>query len=363
VNPGLLLFEAHPLYSLPVAFLLICCVAVLAVESLELRPWRLVAFGCLLNVVILTRSAYHLCLVIPAGALIWSAARSRRRLVFVLFILASSFSAAWYAKNYSQFGFFGSSSWLGYNLWRATAIRFSSAEKAALVEEGAIDSVMAEMIDCRPQLTIAAPSQFRRFGYDSTSAVSALSRNNANNINVVAISNHYFTNSLRIINADRWHYLANVADAYRLFCGSATGFRQLAENREKMRAHAAFFADVLEGGGLAKRIGEKMNAGSLGSFHFALLPITLLGWLAWWSRGEPKSWTERRALVGRDAAAIAAWGLVLYTAVVSSALEHGENARFRFEVEALCWGLMWVLAVRLWRKLHNTGAETIPQSL
>ena len=49
-----------------------------------------------------------------------------------------------------------------------------------------------------------------------------------------------------------------------------------------------------------------------------------------------------------EAPLLAAAGLILYTALVGSALELGENVRFKFMIEPLLLTLWTVLVVRWW---------------
>ena len=59
-------------------------------------------------------------------------------------------------------------------------------------------------------------------------------------------------------------------------------------------------------------------------------------------------------VVREEAALIGAGALVLYTALVGSALELGENVRFKFMIEPLLLTYWTVVAVRWWR-LRRTG--------
>jgi hypothetical protein len=116
LNPTLFLFEAYPLYDLLTAFLVMLTLFFLALYKEYRRLRLLFAFILTLNLLILTRSFYHLLLLLPAIPFALFLARVQRRRLLPALLLISLLSTSWYAKNSYRFDFFGSSSWMGIGL-------------------------------------------------------------------------------------------------------------------------------------------------------------------------------------------------------------------------------------------------------
>ena len=121
-NPALYLYEAYVLYEVLTAFLVLATLAALLWHWQRQTPAALYAFLLALNLLILTRSVYHIVLLAPALLLVWwlAPAPTRRR-VMLTGARICLLRLGGYAKNHVLFDTFGASSWWGIGLWKAAS--------------------------------------------------------------------------------------------------------------------------------------------------------------------------------------------------------------------------------------------------
>ena len=314
------------------------------------RLWILWCAVLVLNLLVLTRASFHILLLpvfLGMGAVL--AGDLRRRFLWPALVICM-LSVGWYAKNQAMFGFFGASSWMGSNLWRIASANYAPETLDRLQAQGVLDSVAVERKYFDP------PSAFRPFGFDRTSKIAVLARDDYNNINMIDIADMHRRNALRLIRYDPRHYLANVAEAYSFYCRPSFQTRPLATNLRRLPT-PIFHLSRLDGRDLAKRLNDRV-AGSWTSLYQVLIPLVLLGYFGralWLCRGQRRHWA---ALVRAFPAETSAWLLIGYLTAVSIFFEHGENCRFKFPVESLI--VCMTLAIpfgRLWREpWRPTGA-------
>ena len=339
LDPALVLYEAYALYETLCAFLVMVMFLAVVRATPEGRTVPLLVGLAALSALVLTRSLFHLALLVPAvvGA---AALARRRRLVFAWGVAFALLPAAWYGKNFVQGGFFGASSWYGIGLWRVALFRYERADVDPLLRQGTLDRIVTV-----PPFSL--PSRYRPLGYDQFSDIPSLSRDDFHNINVPAISTAYGGAAYRLIASDPLHFLGNALIGYGNFSAPSTEYEHLAPDRSRMGAHVAAWR-VLTGLPLARLIDRALPTGTTGSLFLVLIPLGLLvhARLVGHRRGVGQA-LER--VTREEAALIGAGALVLYTVLVGSALELGENVRFKFMIEPLLLTYWTVLTVRWWR--------------
>jgi 4-amino-4-deoxy-L-arabinose transferase-like glycosyltransferase len=358
LNPALFLYEAHMLYDVMTAFLVVLSCAWLAFHALRPRVAWLVLFILTVNLLILCRSMFHVALLAPLAPLACLLAGRRWKRLLAFSLVIGILSVGWYAKNLAQFGFFGSSSWSGMNLWRVAWAYYTPDELDALVGRGIVHPVTAKVE------AFEKPSLFVAHGFRETSDVRVLALDNYNNVNIPAIADMYGTSALRLIRHDPRHYLRNVGKAYRMFCRPSSKLRFLDANREKIRALDGVASDLLQGyrwlGGDKKRPERHCN-----SFVFFLLPaaMALLAVSAARAcRGSVSLWVAHI----RSQSVLVFLGLIVgYVCLVGCTHELGETDRFKFSVEAPLGVLIFWSSYRfglvplrgLWSRLRQGGME------
>ena len=344
LDPALVLYEAYALYETLCAFLVMVMFLALVKAGPEGRTGPLLVALAALSVLVLTRSLFHLALLVPAVA--GAAALARRpRLVLAWGAAFALLPAGWYGKNLIQEGFFGASSWYGMGLWRVALFRYERADVGPLLREGSLDRIVTVP-------PFSPPSRYRVLGYDRLSDVPSLSRDDFHNINVPAISAAYGGAARRLIASDPLHFIGNALIGYGNFSAPSTEYDHLTPDRDRMGVHVAAWR-VLTGLPLARLVDRALPTGTTGSVFLVLIPLGLLAHARLVGRRRREG--EAMALVAREEAALIwAGALILYTVLVGSALELGENVRFKFMIEPLLLTYWTVAAVRWWR-LRCTG--------
>ncbi len=317
LHPTLLLYEAYPLYTHLAAML--CVVAVWCVHAFVTtrRESALVGFAATAIALILVRSAFHIALIVPLLAAL--AFLSQRRRTVVMATLLCILPVAVCVKNQALYGVMGTSSWAGQGLWRIASASSSRADLSTLASTGVIDTVPARFAAFTP------PAELRESGYGKTSDIVILARDDQHNINVPDIGRTYMRSALALIAADPLAYLRNVERAYAQFCEPSSRFKHVRDGRQGLGVHETVYSDGLYG---ASWVGYRR-----GSLVYFVIPLSLLIYLiaAGTACGRrPERWV---AWARRDAPVAIAGALVAYIALVGSAFEYGENARFKALVE------------------------------
>jgi hypothetical protein len=336
LHPSLFLYEAYPLYTLLVAFLVVSSVFFLSMHMGTKRPRHLIGFIVAVNLIVLTRSLYHLVFLVPAVLIVCALAGADWKRILAISLAICSLSAGWYAKNQIQFGFFGSSSWAGLGLWKIAKSRYSPRQLAKLTQKEVVDAVA---VDHHP---FSRPSIFRQYGFNQTSDIEVMSRNDFNNVNVIQISEFYFQNATRLILHDPLHYIRNVYEGYLWFSSPSAAFKHLKVNADKL----GWFEDVVSEIVLGRYL-FRLTGNENGSLVFFLLPIALIAYLVVLIRRlgfSASSWTD---YLRRDAPMLFAAWVVGYTAAVGSSFEIHENHRFQFMCEHMIWLFVVVIGYRL----------------
>jgi 4-amino-4-deoxy-L-arabinose transferase-like glycosyltransferase len=335
VNPALFYYEAFLLYEPLVLFFLIASAWCLWRALASGRAGWLVAFVATLNLLVLTRSLYHLLFLLAALCFAWPCWRSLRPTrAIALFVAALLLPTAWYAKDRVQYGFFGASSWYGLGLYRCVERGYNYLELRDLTRRGILPDYMEKV-----PAFCDGPSHYAPYGFRATSPVPLLARVDFHNINVPTLSRRFADVSLRLILMNPWRYLCAVHDSYVKFSRPPSHFSQLAAQQRFFPAWDVLVTQGLYGQWLTYQV--KITLGlEFGSLFYFYFPLLLLGGALWAAR----RWRENRTCARQDMPVapeerarplLAAYMLFacLYVAAIGCLLENGENERFRFALE------------------------------
>lgn len=376
-NPSYVLIENWCFYTHP----LMCATTFAAwawMRAVRARDLRFVALvAALLAGMALTRSLFHLAWYVVLAATLVGFMPGRRRATAAIVLLPGLAVLALYLKNLFVFGFFGASSWLGMSLAKNTTFQLSEQERSALVAEG----VLSTTATIRP---FERPARYPGVVEAKKTGIPVLdvlrTESGAANMNHAAflgISADYRRDALWTLRNRPLDCLKSQYDSWLNYCQSTSLYNALGENRRRIEAWDRFFSGFvyvqIEGPPRRKR-----PAGTYWSFYLprkgrpfslAVVAMTLVvlfavpfeaarRWKAG-TRAAPSGTPtgareaipdEAEASAARNRAAAATlvfvWLDVLYVACVGNLLETGENNRFRFMTESLCWIAMALFVER-----------------
>ena len=349
LHPALYLYEAYALYTLLAAFLVtVAAYMLVRAESGKKAAWA-VGFVAVVVALVMTRSIFHILLLVPciALALVLLGRPSRKQLLILSTLVL--LPLGWYGKNLVQHGFFGASSWYGMGMWRTALFRQSDDVLQTLFDEGSFEPV----VRLEP---FSLPSAYRSLGYDLTSSIPVLAGDDHHNINVPRISRDYRASALALVRHTPGRYLRNVLTGYGNFSAPSTDFAHLADNRIRIGSHARLEQWIL-GRPVMAWVEQWAGGAYFGSFYFVLFPVVLLAFALQTARAaRHEGWA---LLAQRDSATLFMGGIVLYTIVLSCVMELGENVRFKFMIEPVFLTLTAVVGHRLLARRTGAPSEMV----
>ncbi len=343
LNPTIFLYEAYPLYTLLSAFLIVLSLFCLALFQEGKNHKFLYLFILTLNILVLTRTLYHLVILLLAIPFVaYLAGKKWQRMLSVCLLISLS-SVAWYGKNLYQFGFFGESSWMGLGLWKIVFIDYTEEELQAFAEQGVIAEPVSEL------LPFNRPSLYEPYGFTETSPIPVLSGDNHNNINMIAISNMYWQSAIQLIQKEPQHYATNVLKTYLIFTSPPSRFPYVLQNIPKMGLHETAVSQFILGQSYLQTL-PTVRGTAVASILTFLLPINLLLYGGWIIQQNGRNKHKWLTYLQRDALMVVIVFFIIYTVVIGTLFEYRENARFQFLVEQPIWIFIIVLNYRLLTK-------------
>ncbi len=328
LHPALYVFAHYELYAVPTVFLATTAAAglVRGVTVRELTPFvfALVTFALL----ILTRSAYQLpLLLLPPLLAVRLLSRPQQRRLFAVTAATLLLVGAWYVKNQWQYGFFGTSSWYGMNLYKVVLAGGSVPEDFPARETHGCVTVHPPF---------SPPHVYADCGYNSRSSIPMIDRDDQHNVNIPAVSAAYASAAFSAISARPGRHVAHAFSGMQhWFYPSSVPLIWGPEKHHDFRQYERRYYGLLGGRYLARIIGVRSDLMWTYAAGTILLLLAVARVLVRLVRGSATA-VERAAL------GLAA--LVAYNLVVSSLGEFGENNRFKFDVELLLLaGIAWTL--------------------
>jgi 4-amino-4-deoxy-L-arabinose transferase-like glycosyltransferase len=332
-NPALVYFQAYVLYEMLLICILTTSVWLFWKTMTECGTRWLIAWLVLLNILVMTRSLFHL--IYPAVALLFAVPvlkRFNRKQTAALIFAAILLPSAWYMKNFLQYGFFGASSWYGLSLFKTAASVYTTEELDQLKKEGVIDGWTKQ------DPFLSDLTDYRNAGFDRYSEITILSQGDFHDRSVPDISRAYVRNSRRLIHHHFPAYLAAVHDGFTRFCRPASTFEQLNPFRGKLFWEQGY-NHLFSGQGVSRYI-ARATGFDPGSMIYGLYPVLILAGGGYVVRGVFRlRGSDPNLQQARQPAVLLTLGFMLFTmlyvAVVGCLFENGENERFRFSTEPM----------------------------
>lgn len=350
VYPALILFEAYILYTLLAVFLVVLCIFWVALYHERPRSLYLYLSVLSLNVLILTRSFFHPIILIPGLIFLFLIAKENgRRFLLHAVVISLLLTGVWVTKNAVKFSFWGTSSWSGINLYKILEHGYSQDELNELGRQGVLDPEVVEVG------AFNEPDEYVSYGYDETSPIPVLARNDYNNVNMLALSETYRKNALALLTRDPLRYLKTIYRAYTdIYVTPSSRFIHVISNAEKMGLHVKIFRSIWTAQ-VCLRKGEGAPCISLMALFIPVPMLISLGMLAADGGSKPRRWLE--TLRQRPVEYYLLF-FIVYGLVIGNVLEFTENDRFKFLTElpfiVFTIGVIYRLVSRL---RYRTGVD------
>jgi|GEM_PF-547514 len=345
LNPAMFLFESLILYTMLSAFWIMSGAYCLLRYRQDKHNRYLYLFVLCINLLVLTRSVYHIVFLIPVLILVGLIVRHNARRVLIGCACICLLSVGWYGKNLIVFDNFSSSSWLGMSLWKVARYDYSDGELQDLLDAEVLTD--RTVIWFRPFMSPSAYPTFDRTEDD----IRILSGDNLHNAIYPEINALYQQNAFNLIFHDIERYLQGVHRAYGHYTCPSSTYELNSTNIEAFPAsHHAVSTEIFHMRGLTqeivRRLGLSPEEYGACSNLYVILPLMVLGYPLWLLFQFRLDWGQWRKGIRRESVLIFIWGIVTFTTVSTSFLEIPENARFKFMVEV---PMFLFIAVVLWR--------------
>ncbi len=349
VSPGCLLYENFFFYTTPTMFLVLLSAAAFRRFLDSPDFWTAFFWSGLAAATVLTRSLFHPFWWVVAAilALWWARERGWRT---ALGIVIPGFAViGWCLKNLVLFGFFGTSSWTGMNLWITAKYSVSFEDMAVLQKTGVLPPIakvppFSEAGDYLGMVASSAPTGIGIL--DRTKKRNGTPSFHHSGIPLIA---RKYSEAARILFRERWwDLLMTLVVSARCFCLPPSDYFFLKANRDRIAQWDDLFGLVVHG-----RWGSEVDVAWLKEHfpgHFATshpgngffnevglaacLLIHLFLMIGVFPRFEVPSDEVRL---------VKFFGLVVgYVTLAGIVGDVGENQRFRFMIEPLIWlSLAW----------------------
>ncbi len=331
LDPANLLYGSWYFYSFPTAVVMTFGVLSLArYVRTHSWLWGLSFFAALSSVVLLNSTFQWFWLAAVAAPLV-IASRQHWRSVLVVAAVPVLLVSVWYVKNAVVFHTDTTSSWLGMNLAKITTQFAPRDQLARLIADKKLT----------PLVGIDTFSPLSAYGRSLTShpptGVLVLDRRdkangspNFNNINYIEISSRYLHNDIAYIEARPGAYASNVGRAMVFFFVPSEQYYLLGRNAGRISSYVRAFDLVIDWQLRPTDSATNPFAGvdvSLGQLSISTLLtfgiVAVLGPVIIWRRRRDRTlWVPLTSI----------WISTVYVFILTSAVDIGENQRFRYDL-------------------------------
>ncbi len=355
LNPSFALYQSWLMYSFPEAALLtITAVAMYKYFERESAVWAATAFVSIM-VLALTRSLFHLAWFVAIVGYVLVLACNKRR-VLAAAALPVLLVALWYGKNFYYYGAFSGSTMLGLGLSNIATLTVTRAELEPLVADGTV-SPLALLSRYEQTAELFAFAAVEPTGVPVLDQVrKATGEFNFNYRGLIEVDRIFTSDALHVVRRYPANYVVGLLISNRLFF-SPTSMNEYfsTSNREAARPIERLFNTAV--------LGARAMPSYLAQPHFgfdrppSLEVNTSTRLVALWAAALAFCYVRgRRAFLGAfsgDKPACAVLGFMgiamIYVHVVGTALELGENYRYRFAVEPFFFVVLTVAAADIAR--------------
>lgn len=362
-SPAFVLYENWLMYTFPAVALLVIATSLLYryLETLQTK-WVAAFFG-VLAALLLTRSLFHLAWMVLIAALLAVVVRNRWRQVLFAATLPVLLVGFWYGKNYYLFGTFSASSWMGLGLSNITTLMVPQNFLVPLVRRQELSSYA--LVSRYENIELLFATATPRTGIAVLDRVGKSTGDfNFNNIRVPEFSAQYAADGVKVMRTFPGAYVQGLWISNRLFFSpSNMNLYFTAANRAAVEPMEMLFNPLLYGASPTPGVLQQPHFGL--PSRYVLEVNTGIPLIALWALvlGYGYAQVRRQILAPQPGESprtivIAFIGItILYVYAVATALELGENYRYRFLTEPLFMVLTATAAADLVRKVRAAMAR------
>ena len=340
-SPGFVLYENWLMYTM-LATGLLTMAAFALYQYMRARSTRwCVIFFALLATLLLTRSLFHITWMILIIALLASTSRAHRRQVLRAAAVPLLIVALWYGKNLYHFGTFSSSTWMGLGFSNISTLGVPREELQKRVEQRELSPLA--LVSRYRDIDLLFTAKTKPTGIPILDQpIDSTGFYNFNYQPIIALSRQYMKDGLRVARLYPHEYLVCLGLSNELFFSpdSVSPYFH-PQNRRASAPLERIFNPLLYG----TRAGwTRVDAPHFGFakpvdlFVNTSIPLILL-WVIVLSYGCVQVARGARAQEPAAQARAIVIGFVvvtaLYTYVIGTTVEMGENYRYRYLTEPL----------------------------
>jgi hypothetical protein len=361
VSPGVVLFENHLLYETLIAFLLLAAAVALVHFVREPRSlWATFFFTALFGL-ILVRNFFHLAYFLAILAALAYLSPARRRTVILCGALPLLAILGLYTKNWTLFGNFSGSTWMGMNMDVITVHQLTREEGRGFVSSGVISP--ASLLDLGSPIHLYGPYVKMPAPTGISVLDDCVTSTGATNFNCMAffqVQRIYTRDGLALLRDYPVVYLRSVAVAWFSYFLPPGDLPLFDLNRPKIHVidrvwNVVFFGQLKEANDRKelRRLAAQGARASLALYTGVFLIVGLPAlWL--WSIFYLVTGVRRKSL---DPPRAILMGFLLlnitYVTIIANFLSSFENNRYRFPLDAFYVVLLGVA-------LSNSFGQKIP---
>jgi hypothetical protein len=300
-----------------------------------------VLFASCLAVLVLTRSSFHILLMVLLLVIVWRQLALSFREIAVIAAIPLLVAGAWSVKNVVVFDSFTNSSWLGMNLSYVAHAGVSQSDCRRLVAAGRVSSFACD-VAFRP-----ASAYVRHFPHPEqhgNAATDQLTKStgqpNYNASLYADVASQYEHDSIELLRHGGAAAVTHAElAAYTVWAEPGDDSLQLRADRRPIGAYADWFDRLVLLRPVASGWNDPARFGaSAGPFPWlealGSVSYTILALLGFAIAGAVLAWRRRQDLPLRTVATVAAV-MLAWSIVVGNALDYRENNRFRVEAAPL----------------------------
>ncbi|MEM9544454.1 MAG: hypothetical protein AAGA77_00705 [Bacteroidota bacterium] len=345
ITPAFIYFESLLIYTMPSSALLACC-CYFFYQGLSIntvRSWAIFFTMCAL--LSFVRSSFHLiwivCVLIGTLMIDFKDVKSK----LLGFALPFTLIFIWNLKNYFLFGFFGISSWGGFNFHYTTTARLTPQEKDELVQQGIMSPLVKIPIYDGVDSYFSILPQKEKTGIN---VLDDLDKNeripNYNHINFIELSSMKMKDNKAFIKEFPFRYSRNVVAGITDYHTASTRWHPRDETNsphQKARNAIGWWENIYN------RIVHFPFTKGMG-FYLLFLPIVLFSML----RSSIRFVQGKDMRMKEKLLTFINWN-IFYLMLISCLITYGELERYRFITESLIWISVLVFLASKFNRVRN----------